>query len=179
MASPADAVAQANGLVDPSLAAAAQPPSDPDPSQIAGPTAKRKRETTDDGFHQDLDIPSDAKPITNGDHTYRDEKSLIRDYYHVLQRYATAKYHLRLTCSTSNPSCTSLSIITTARLPCCSNPDMTRHPPYSNDHYQIPPTQMSQTPRDKSRTKIVSSKHVSTTKSIRMHTNFWIIWSST
>lgn len=114
MASPADAVAvpQLNGLADPEPQS--QPQSDHDHDQPADPSAKRKREPTDDGSaepsingngngstthdHDHADHASDhgdddakdAKPIVNGDQPLRDESSLIRDYFSVLQRYAPA-----------------------------------------------------------------------------------------
>ncbi|KAL1873896.1 hypothetical protein Daus18300_003768 [Diaporthe australafricana] len=118
MASPADAVAvpQLNGLADPSPPSQSQPQSDP--SQAADPTAKRKREASDDGSaelsingngngngsthdhghdqdhadhaadHEDGEA-KEAKPTVNGDHPPRDESSLIRDYFRVLQRHDT------------------------------------------------------------------------------------------
>ncbi|KAJ0117245.1 hypothetical protein J7T55_003655 [Diaporthe amygdali] len=112
MASPADAVAvpQLNGLADP------DPQSQPqsDPSQSADPSAKRKREASDDGSaeltsingnanadthdnddhadqasdHEDDDAKQ-AKPIVNGERPLRDESTLIRDYFSVLQRHDT------------------------------------------------------------------------------------------
>lgn len=73
MASPADADAPVNG-----------PVAEASPSESqSGPTTKRKRESTDD----DLSMGDDAKPIINGDQPLRDEKTLIRNYFDVLQRY--------------------------------------------------------------------------------------------
>lgn len=124
MASPADAVAvpQLNGLADPSPQS--QPQSDHDHSQPADPSAKRKREATDDGSaepsingngngsthghdhdHDRADHASDpgdddakeAKPIVNGDQPLRDESSLVRDYFSVLQRYAPARSRHHIT----------------------------------------------------------------------------------
>lgn len=123
MASPADAVAvpQLNGLADP------EPQSQPqsDHSQPADPSAKRKRETSDDGSAEpsingngnantthdpdhdhdnavhasdhDDDDAKESKPIVNGDQPLRDESSLIRDYFRVLQRYATARFRHHIT----------------------------------------------------------------------------------
>ncbi|KAI3401138.1 hypothetical protein diail_284 [Diaporthe ilicicola] len=118
MASPADAVAvpQLNGgpAADPEPESQSQPQSDP--SHAADPSAKRKREASDDGSaelsingngngsSQDRDYDNDhadhaadhqdgeakeAKPTVNGDHPPRDESSLIRDYFRVLQRHDT------------------------------------------------------------------------------------------
>lgn len=95
------AVAQANGipntvngLADAEHADASsqstsqlQSQSHSDASQVSGPSTKRKREDSDDGFEptQDANQPnllfSDDQPV-------RDEKSLIRNYFQVLQRYA-------------------------------------------------------------------------------------------
>lgn len=73
MASPADADAPVNG-----------PVAEASPSESqSGPTTKRKREPTDDGLSMD----DDAKPIINGGQPLRDEKTLIRNYFDVLQRY--------------------------------------------------------------------------------------------
>lgn len=135
MASPADAVAvpQLNGLADPSPQS--QPQSDRDHSQPADPSAKRKREATDDGSaepsingngngsssthghdHDRADHASDpgdddakeAKPIVNGDQPLRDESSLVRDYFSVLQRYAPARSRHHITSLPFQPSnCTS------------------------------------------------------------------------
>lgn len=60
-----------------------QPPPQPQPdlSTISEPTAKRKRETSDDAIDD-----TDAKPVINGDQPLRDEKSLIHHYFDVLQR---------------------------------------------------------------------------------------------
>lgn len=115
MAAPADAVAvpQLNGLADP------EPQSQPqsDHSQPADPSAKRKREASDDApaepsingngtanantthdpehdhadhtsDHQDGDA-KEAKPTVNGDKPLRDESSLIRHYFRVLQSHDT------------------------------------------------------------------------------------------
>lgn len=137
MASPADAVAvpQLNGLADPSPQS--QPQSDRDHSQPADPSAKRKREATDDGSaepsingngngnggssthghdHDRADHASDpgdddakeAKPIVNGDQPLRDESSLVRDYFSVLQRYAPARSRHHITSLPFQPfNCTS------------------------------------------------------------------------
>lgn len=135
MASPADAVAvpQLNGLADPSPQS--QPQSDQDHSQPADPSAKRKREATDDGSaepsingngngnssthghdHDRADHASDpgddddkeAKPIVNGDQPLRDESSLVRDYFSVLQRYAPARSRHHITSLPFQPfNCTS------------------------------------------------------------------------
>lgn len=108
MASPADAeaavavaVAQANGipntvngLADAEHADASsqsqsqlQSQSHSDASQVSGPSTKRKREDSDDGFEpaQDANQP---KLLFSDDQQLRDEKDLILNYFQVLQRYA-------------------------------------------------------------------------------------------
>lgn len=108
MASPADAEAAVavavalangipntvNGLADAEHADASsqsqsqlQSQSHPDASQVSGPSTKRKREDSDDGFEpiQDANQP---KLVFSDDQQLRDEKDLIRNYFQVLQRYA-------------------------------------------------------------------------------------------
>lgn len=137
MASSADAVAvpQLNGLADPS--SQSQPQSDHDHSQPADPSAKRKREATDDGSAEpstngngngsthdhdpdpDPDHASDrgdddakeAKPVVNGDQVLRDESSLIRDYFNVLQRYAHARSRPHTSTSHHSPSFPSIPLL--------------------------------------------------------------------
>lgn len=107
MASPADAeavaVAQANGIGIPNVnggladADASQTPSQlqsqahSDASQASGPSTKRKREDSDDGFEPVNDAKANQPSILiSDDQPLRDEKKLIQNYFQVLQRYATA-----------------------------------------------------------------------------------------
>lgn len=100
MASLVDAVPQqVNGLADPSSQSppspqpqSQQPQSDSSQSAANAPAIKRKRETSDDGSADldDGDANHEAKPVANGDNPVRDEATLIRNYFEVIQRYATA-----------------------------------------------------------------------------------------
>lgn len=102
MASLVDAVPQqVNGLAEPSpqsppspQSQSQQPQSDSSQSAVSAP-AKRKRESSDDGSAELNDDAADheAKPVVNGDHPVRNEATLIRNYFDVIQRYATAFYH--------------------------------------------------------------------------------------
>lgn len=111
------AVPQLNGLADPSPPSQSQPQSDPSQAADLSAKRKREASddgsaelsingngngsTHDHGHDQDqdqdhADLAADhedgeakeVKPIVNGDHPPRDESSLIRDYFRVLQRYA-------------------------------------------------------------------------------------------
>ncbi|KAF3763082.1 hypothetical protein M406DRAFT_346995 [Cryphonectria parasitica EP155] len=87
MASPAEAAVQVNGHA--AAAAAGPGPSSPSESQLDGPTTtKRKREASDDGSTK-LDDANGVTPVVNDDQLLRDERTLIRDYFDVLQRYDT------------------------------------------------------------------------------------------
>jgi hypothetical protein len=59
----------------------------PDSPASINSSTKRKRESSDDD-HPDLNGRDPPKLPVNGVHTSQDAKSLIRDLYHVLQRYA-------------------------------------------------------------------------------------------
>lgn len=102
MASLVDAVPQqVNGLAEsspqsppspPSQSQSQQPPSDSSQSAVNAP-AKRKRETSDDGsaeLNDDNDADHESKPkVVNGDQPVRNEATLIRNYFDVIQRYDT------------------------------------------------------------------------------------------
>lgn len=68
------------------------------PSDSGGPTAKRKREATDEGSERS-ENNHDAKPIINGDHPVRDEKTLIRNYFTVLKRFVNSRLSATVTLS--------------------------------------------------------------------------------
>lgn len=107
MASPAEAVAQVNGLAAPVPSAAPapapapgpapspSPPAELDPQLDGSTTAKRKREPNDDG-PANLDDLHDAKPVISDDQPPRDETTLIRDYFAYIQRYAMPFHQCRL-----------------------------------------------------------------------------------
>lgn len=78
MASPALLTPQVNGV-----AALSRPDS---PASINSST-KRKREATDDG-ESDLNAADPPKRPVNGVRTSADCTSLVRDFLHVLERYA-------------------------------------------------------------------------------------------
>lgn len=169
MASPADAIAQVNGLADPP-----SPPSQSqsDPSQPAGPTAKRKRESSDDGS-QDLDQPDEVKPAINDGQLLRDEKTLIRHYYDVLRRYATFfNFQIQFFYRHFRPG----NPITHQhhRMLTLDFLDMIPFLPYSSDHFQIhlPPT--SRSPRDRSLTMMAPIPRVSRPRSTKTPINFSI-----
>ncbi|KUI61701.1 hypothetical protein VP1G_08857 [Cytospora mali] len=96
MASLVDAVPQVNGLAEPSPTSPPSPQSQSqaqsESSQSANAPAKRKRESSDDGSAELNDAAADddeAKPVINGDQPVRDEATLIRNYFEVIQRYDT------------------------------------------------------------------------------------------
>jgi len=78
MASPAVAVAQVNGV---------SPLSRPDSPASINSTTKRKRESSDDNG-ADLNRGDPPKLPVNGVHSSQYRKSLVHDFYRVLERYA-------------------------------------------------------------------------------------------
>lgn len=108
MASPADADAVAVAVAQPNTnanlngaaaddASQSQSQSQPQPPsdslQASAPTTKRKREDSDDGDQNmdDADVPKSGPALVlSEDQPLRDEKDLIKNYFQVLQRYATA-----------------------------------------------------------------------------------------
>lgn len=107
MASPADAeavaVAQANGIGIPNVNGLADADADAsqsqsqlpsqahsDASQASGPSTKRKREDSDDGFESLKDTKTNQPTILfSDDQPLRDERKLIRNYFQVLQSLDT------------------------------------------------------------------------------------------
>jgi hypothetical protein len=80
MASPAVVAAQINGVA---------PLSRPDsPASSINSSTKRKRESSDDDNDPDLNRAGPPKLPVNGVHASQDRKSLVRDFFDVLQRYA-------------------------------------------------------------------------------------------
>lgn len=78
MASPAVVAPQANGV-----AALSRPDS---PASINSST-KRKREPSDDD-EPNLNAPAPPNPPVNGVRASENNKSLVRDFFDVLERYA-------------------------------------------------------------------------------------------
>ena len=109
MASPAVVAAQVNGVA---------PLSRPDsPASSINSSTKRKRESSDDYNDPDLDRAGPPKLPVNGVHASQDRKSLVRDFFDVLQRYA------RLRCQPL--CCAGLSIASAATYPLPSIPVLT------------------------------------------------------
>ncbi len=80
MASPEVAIPQANGV--------AAAPSRPDSPMSINSSTKRKRDESEDSTGG-LNGSQITKPLPNGFYKPQDQKVIIRDFYHVLQRYAT------------------------------------------------------------------------------------------
>ena len=78
MASPAVAIPQANGVAAPSR---------PDSPMSITSSTKRKRDESEDSTGG-LNGSQITKPLPNGFYKPQDRKVVIRDFYHVLQRYA-------------------------------------------------------------------------------------------
>ena len=78
MASPAVMAPQTNGVASLSR---------PDSPASINSSTKRKREPSDE-IDPSLNGPEPPKLLVNGVHASQDGKSLVRDFFHVLQRYA-------------------------------------------------------------------------------------------
>lgn len=83
MASPAVAAVALNGLLH---KPASEQPQSPQSVHSSLSTTKRKRHDSDEGTPE-LNGADGAKPTINGHHPIRDEKTLIHNYFDVLQRY--------------------------------------------------------------------------------------------
>ncbi|KAK3941358.1 hypothetical protein QBC46DRAFT_104566 [Diplogelasinospora grovesii] len=81
MASPAVAVPQVNGV-----AALSRPDS---PASSINSSTKRKRDSSDDR-ESEVNESQGAKPTVNGVHTSPSQKSLVRDFFDVLQSFDTS-----------------------------------------------------------------------------------------